>query len=506
MNLITENNPTVQETLEKINTLDELIQKLKNAREIDRNSNNTKILLELLSRLSKVFHSSFSLEKNPYNKQLTYMEIYSFINCIYKPIEGYISILSSYQLWSPEQNIEKLRKSKLLHKMTKELCDGIRILEDILYNFRLDKLLYGVSISQISELATVANSIVDKFNDNTEKTRGQFFYYLILPDFFCDVHTVDISCLKKDESKLSIMYIPLNLLKKDLFPAKAIMCHEIAHQVGSYYRNREIRLKCLIKSFITYIFCSSHSIKMENIDFDEDFDCIIDMFAEIFSKSIVQELLSFEDEENNKNDIYYLGGLRDILESTDYLLSLFDFKNYKEAYLIRDDICHQLKAEFKKLSTPQKDKICSWLDHWYNSSLFGNHDVNSDFIVAALYNRLKNHCEVLLEKGSIYQEYVDYCSAVMQAFSESYADLRMIEHYNIENFDDYVMICDRCKLNFKPNDSLEFGFRKNVVECYFNAETYSNDASPKSFSSYVMINTQNILNGYIMACRLDNHV
>lgn len=69
---------------------------------------------------------------------------------------------------------------------------------------------------------------------------------------------------------------------------------------------------------------------MKNIDFDEDFDCIIDLFAEIFSESIIQELLSFEDTENNKYDIYYLGGLKNILGSTDYLLSLFDFKNYKE--------------------------------------------------------------------------------------------------------------------------------------------------------------------------------
>lgn len=488
MNCSGDNILTNEEVLVEIEKFDELIKSLNN---LDDFQGNTGALVALLSRLSQVFHGSITSKTNFYFRTLTPLEIKSFINCTYRPIKGYISILELYNLWEPEENIEKRRKSKSMYSMTKELCDGIRTLENLLYTSQQDDTLYATSISQISELATVANSVVDFFNDEEEKNNGQYFYYLILPDFFCDVHTNDISGLNRDQSKISIMYIPTSLLGNDINAAKAIVSHEIAHQVGSLSRKRKLRFNCLIKSFLTYVFSSAFALEDEELD--NDFASIVDKFVAAISKTVCEYLLDFDPY------MYYLGAIQDVLQTTDYLLYLFDPNRFRDDLTVKKDICSNWKNEFLNLSDKQRNKIYSWLNNWLNTHLFHNKSQDLDSIVELLYNRLENYCEALIDDGKAYEEYVDYCSAVIQSFSESYADLRMIEYHNIKSFEEYVRIYEKCNLSFELNKNYECDFRSNAVRHYFNA-VQNHDFSIERVSMFIINMAQEILNDYIIAC------
>lgn len=267
---------------------------------------------------------------------------------------------------------------------------------------------------------------------DSDKTQHTF---LIAPDFRQDIYVRSVSHGLNKSGHILIMY----LNEKQFYNPVAVMqvmCHEIAHHIGSASRKREHRAKTIFHVFADYILHVA-----VDTDWSENTP-LLNVLSNIFGQTLFDQYNSdfnYRNKQNSASECYYLNDIEQFLSSQHYLIALFDdllfTKKLRQAWT--KGLCN---TSFDTLST----RLDSTLNSTYITSLsMFPKTVSTAAQIAAdtLISHIQRHFKKL--KGYSPEElntYYGFCKSIIGVYREAYADMKMVELLGITDAISYMDI------------------------------------------------------------------
>lgn len=295
----------------------------------------------------------------------------------------------------------------------------------------------------------IADRAARCLNDEDDR----FFSFLIAPDFRDDIHVKPLApeypFLLQAEKQNSIHYI--NLDEKSFYePAKAIqlLCHEVAHYVGS---NARMRLKRAEFIFRTVGSCLILVLGR----YEEIGDAITDVVADFLLKEYQEKRI--QNQKSAEEMAYFT------TEIDNFLVDSCAGINYFEDLEFVSDLSDGLIA---KLSCLSSEEILTMIkkqgefsqDAGWNDAYHQIYALNGQFesaLLEILSAQILAELDEKLNEIRImnpFQHELDYLMLFIQecilAFSEAYADYRMIELLDLTEEQYNEIVCD-----YKGNSS-----------------------------------------------------
>lgn len=258
-------------------------------------------------------------------------------------------------------------------------------------------------------------------------------------------------------------------------PASVIqtMCHEIAHYVGQEARHRKKRAEHMMASISCFWLDLLPLVPAEKPP-EEALNFIAPLanaMAEIVMKQYevyISRNSALEDQEK-----FYLTSIGDFLASNDYLTKLMDNISFTDALRTAwknkmdqqdpDYINYVIKTQQEGLGTDYIEKL--YQDPKTKSAAL---DVLAGNMVISLQNKFL----MWKYQGNTQLEgYFKLCQDILQAFSEAYADLRMVQLLNITDAQEYSQILDM-NSSFSSGEfrtSFQFCLRRSAIRGFLGS-------------------------------------
>lgn len=320
--------------------------------------------------------------------------------------------------------------------------------------------LWDVPPKLLAFYSSIAYRITQLLNDDE-----QTFSFLFSPDFRPDIHVRPISYGEHGDNKISIIYLD----EKQFYDPVAVietMCHEIAHHVGKHSRCRKQRADMIFETIAAYLIYNTLPVNSTCL---ESIPPLVSKLCQAFQTLIRQ---SFEHTRKNHKPSrqYYLIDIAAFLKENNYFFDLLNEPMFKRS----------LQQEFEKALTGEDtrqdiDKMLELLGKKYHSEYLYNLSVNPDtrpaainILASEIVLTICNQCQRWLSpENSGFKNYMTFCEYTLQAFSEAYSDLRMLELLHIEDVDIYNQILTKntdYRLNGQADtEDFQFRLRHNAV-------------------------------------------
>ena len=431
---------------------------------------------------SEVTRSLIALLKNGFAEEFVLSTIKSFI--------GYLNFSIEFM-----KNNENEKKDQF-YKFQKEYFQSLNTLSHCMMHGErqfiqapaFNATLFDIQPKLVCFYTAIANKITNLLND--EKDRS--FFFLFCPDFRPDIYVNPISFGIEENNKICIIYLnekmfynPVNVIQN--------ICHEIAHYVGNNCRYRKERAKNIIESICAYMLY----ITLPS-------DCYDDKLITKFSESFSEQVLIEYDEWIKLNDIhenqkYLLTLFGNFLDETQFLTELLNRNSFVENLknvLVETILRNNIYVD-KLIEKQERNFNNNYLTKLYNNC---NKNVVLHNLVSSLILRIKLKMEQMIRLINIGGEEVislspfKFVENLLQAFSEAYSDLKMVQLLSIKNITDYKNIFYYSSENIldlkndKAYDAFQVKLRlsgvcsiiKNKVMCYDNIP-YQDETSKKIF-------------------------
>lgn len=313
------------------------------------------------------------------------------------------------------------------------------------------------------------------------------FSFLIVPDFRNDIYVRSITQRSSDYFDVSSYYDKLLLISFDeetfYEPSDVIkiICHEAAHHVGRAARCRDFRAEQIFNSVAMYILAASLDI----------FDCEKEVIQKLVEA--LGRLLLAEYEKVAQSDFkYFLTDISLFLTMRQALNGLFSSPRFKA----------ELQAELREtLSRVDNSNMCTLaraFDDEVATVYFSNLQVGDANSRRAACDVLSGYIVLKLElkiyeifhsaDSEQYRHMSSYFEDMLQAYSEAYADMRMLELLGINDIDDYDRSAERYLDAPDPSD-LQKCLRYNAVllsKVCTNSSERSRRAMPEGYEDMVI--------------------
>lgn len=248
------------------------------------------------------------------------------------------------------------------------------------------------------------------------------FSFLFVPDFRRDIYVKPISSTA--EAKQFIYIINLN--EKFFYDPKTaipLVCHEVAHYVGSDDRKREERAEELFTCLSAYLIYS-----VLPTDFNDEADELVDTLALCLAKEALKKYEEKFDEEHNGTSVdaegierYYLADIEKFVRDSSGFFTILLMPKFRQSVISK---WQDIKASdtVRQLA----EKIDNRLHSSYLTLFLGSD--NSQIALETIMTKLFD--EIVLKFRNQNGWKLTCCkffNNIAACFSEAYADLKMYE-------------------------------------------------------------------------------
>lgn len=275
----------------------------------------------------------------------------------------------------------------------------------------------------------LADDIVLAFSPQDEK----IYRFILVPDYRDDIVVTPIEIETKQDPKNHLAVVSLH---ESLFynPIKAIavLCHEIAHHVGD--RKREKRAEYIFQAV------GIHLLKNTSHCTSEKVDCFGNSLLELLSQGFcvcLKEILDLRGRGILRGIPYILEGISDFLNEVDYgFMLIYDPEfSARLSRIWKTQLTENLAEPHSKVRTAFA-QVMKKIDHTLHSKIASGEDGAVEYAVDIFIRSLVTELYYLKdswEMGKTFTgvnfltEYACSCQNIIQAFSETYADYRMLD-------------------------------------------------------------------------------
>ena len=350
-----------------------------------------------------------------------------FLLCVLEPLIGYVKYVkyvenSEMQHSLPEDWDSKIRELTRSLTMAINLVSHSTMHSDRVFiqapSFQVQ--LFDVPPKLLAFYAAVTHEITKYLRDKAE----QEFYFLFNPDFRKDIHVKRISPGGPKGNHVSVIYLSEKILYHP-DAVIALLCHEIAHQVGTVARRRKERAE--------YIFTAIAGFLLAPLLSDVD-------LLEKLSKGMGKVLLELyqKSEQSEQEGEYYLESISDWIRKEDFLQGyILDSQAFYDEVLKTwvESFCNEISDEkykvladpgnvlgitrYEKLEVEARISVCLRL-------------FLEKFKMISNLQYLDNQ-----KKGVSLKKRYDLFNYTIDAYREAYSDLKMVELLGIDRRERY---------------------------------------------------------------------
>lgn len=277
----------------------------------------------------------------------------------------------------------------------------------------------------------LADDIVQTISSQEEKA----YHFLLIPDYRDDIVVTQLEINTKSDPKEHLAVVSLH---ESLFyePNKAIavLCHEIFHYVGN--RQREQRAEYIFQAVGIHLLKNTTPFVHERQGWK-----FCGSLLELLSQGFSNCMKALHDVNRcgttYRKIPYILQGVSDFLNQTDYGYSLFFDSNYSA--MLEETWRAQLTEKLTNHPNTQMQSdftnAMERIDYTLHSEMFVDWPSTLEYAVDVFIQSLLSEllhikdewklAEVFIG-ASIMDDYVNSCQNIIQAFSETYADFKML--------------------------------------------------------------------------------
>lgn len=279
--------------------------------------------------------------------------------------------------------------------------------------------------------ASMAYQATKALNDE----EGRTFSFLFVPGFRQDIY---VRPLAKRWEKTHSLYI-INLTEKQFYTPISVvqvMCHEIAHYVGNVSRKRETRAKCMLESISAYLLLNTMPLLPAKEEISEENWKLVNSLSTALTEVVLNEYRNRSQKKGTRQ--YYLNDLGDYITEYNYLIKLFQTPSFVEN--LRERLSKALENEdISSILDKQDATLHTQMLHMLYADP-NTREAALDIIAGSIISKIQMELDKWEEENSIdnanadkrLKKYFNYCEIIFQAFSEAYADLKMLQLLGLE--------------------------------------------------------------------------
>lgn len=371
--------------------------------------------------------SLIGLLKNGFSEEFVLSVFLSFVSFLKISLEGYNAQKTDVSYFNQHiyPSMDKMKRGYFSALNTLALCT-MHSERQFIQAPAFNAMYFDVPPKLLTLYSALSFSIVEKLKDTAEPP----YRFVICPDYRQDIYVdpLDAPCRSDTSEHLAVVY----LCEKDFYnPQKAVylLSHEIAHYVGK--RKREERAQHIFCTISYILLCQTSLLRFVSnyhaIESEKSLLSVLAislgnyMFAK-FKQSNITRTRGIE---------YQLIDVANHLQRIEYGFSYFE--DPKTRSQIIENWITSLKESIPTNTTAKKE-FTSAIKHQQiklaSNSLFSkNSDAIYDFFArncAAKVNDIKLQLHANSSKMQ-FELFSTLCENSIQAYSEAYADLRMIE-------------------------------------------------------------------------------
>ena len=308
--------------------------------------------------------------------------------------------------------------------------------------------IVDVSPKLMAFYAGVVYSITNALMDSSQIER-QFvvpsYSFLIVPDFRKDIYVRHIpeltnelppDALEKimDDYQLLIMHLP----EERYYTPKeaiAVMCHEIAHRVGSVSRKREFRVKSIFQASAFYWIY----LTFPNVLTDESKNDLANTLGDLFFDEYTKHSSIHPDYQ----EFYYrLERIEEFLDNTNYL------ETFASDRLFSESLINSWVGKIEK-TTIFSDLCCLYFSKQKTSYITELEKENRKrLFLPTLAGWVFNEFQKTIHRSLVVQtrETSQWFRTLIGTYREAYADFKMIELLDMDK-NEYTRILEICATN-----------------------------------------------------------
>lgn len=414
------------------------------------------VMFELCSRYCKIYTNSSdyvqetmrslnALLKNAFSEEFVISVLYSFVS--------FLSI--SLKCYEMEQTPELLKN---LDAMTRAYFNALNTLalctmhseRQFIQAPAFNATYFDVPPKLLAFYTAVANEVVEKLKTNEDA----YYRFIITPDYRKDINVVplEVSETENLNEHLAVIYLCERYFY-DPQNAISLLCHEIGHYVGNRHRKERARLIFRSICFKLLNYTKASEIQ-ENHQYLLNGESVICLLVDSLAEYLMELFESFSKTPIQKIE-FHLKDVSNFLQNINFGHDLFINAIWRETIIARwiealrgkiidSDIRHKEIGIFLAgIQTP--------LNSTHLTNMFAA-DPECDFILETIARQIAAYVkgikaqwtELNYEQSS--KRYVAYCENVIQSFSETFADLQMVEiigdKFSPEHYDSLFKLID----------------------------------------------------------------
>lgn len=420
-----------------------------------------------LLRIAEVLRSILALNKNRFSEE--------FVLSILPSLKGFMAVCNDYEMaYNKISGGNNIDDQHLISDKFSKLQDNFfnalnMLIQCTMHSERqfiqapsVNLTLFDIPPKLLVFYAAVAHCVSSRLNDDKKRT----FSFLIAPDFRDDIHVRPISQSTADWNDSTVhpnKLLIINLDEESFYKPSIVVeliCHEVAHHVGTASRKRSERADFIFKAVAMYVILVTLPLPDSQTDGAA-------LLADVLGKLLKEKYEGYNRKYSDDHSLYYTTDIARFLSEMQAIRVCFVDPTFKESLRIEiSEALSHMTSSFLEKMAKSMDKS---MNTKYYSPLLKTEDTKE-----AAYDLMARKIVMKMEQD-IYEIFLEfekgdstllcsYCEDLLQAYSEAYADLRMIEILGIKSVENYCEIAQRY-LSHKRTSTLQKCLRFNAVMC-----------------------------------------
>lgn len=406
-----------------------------------------------------------------------------FALCLLEPLSGYLGAVNGILSQIKEVNrkitktrnlesynegaIQKRRLEEAAWSLIRSFTKAVSMIAqatmhndgEFVYTPAFQTRVFEVPPKLLALYEVAAHKIQDLLRDSSEQ--NQQYYFLFNPDYRSDIFVEIISPDdyepddaydthvkgRQQSNNISVVFISEKLMYNPS-GTLALLCHEIAHQVGSKKRKRKERTEYLFQS-ISILLLDNTFIGIHRESYEELLRTLSkalgECITEEYENTRTEKVKSSTSTLPQKSPLLYYS--KDVEQ---FIVQKLKEPSYDgDLPFLSDNAIPTLRKALQTLSENARTQMRTHFLKWMNPALSLENIQSDDYwpsdeiILKAMLVQMSSY--IKRKNGSDYgyqdsYEYSDRISAIFSCFREAYSDLRMIELMKIDQFEDYLKI------------------------------------------------------------------
>ena len=374
-----------------------------------------------------------------------------FVISVLSTFLAFLEITIALEAYRKEKRLESDEKHRLKEsqeKMTRHYFNALNILafctmhgeRQFIQAPAFNAMYFDVPPKLLAFYSAVAREILEVLISETDAE----YYFLFVPNYQKDINVrpLELEMRQNLPYHLAVAHLHESYFYNPILTIK-LFCHEAAHYLSDRKRQERARYIFRATSFVLL-----GNTPMTSIAYEEHGTDFLNLMAEVLADFLLEKLdntyLHF-----TRNIQYHLEDISKFLLDSNYGAGVF------RSPFDRNEICARWSKVlrnnvtncpdiFKPLFVKGLDAIQTTLHTMCLTSIFEK-DPNGSYVYDA-FSEIVAQYVITFDPKLLKNQYANLCENMIQAFSEAYADLRMIEligdKFSIHDYTDMFLQVD----------------------------------------------------------------